>query len=98
MPNNDKPNVSGVPEEPSGECLRRKSERELKNRGALSQSGDTAQLRPVENRGNDGTGDEGMGVEANQEEGERVHVRRAPKGPTKREREEHEATHIPYRS
>ena len=32
------------------------------------------------------------------EEGEEAKVRRAPKGPTHREREEHEATHIPYRS
>ena len=35
-------------------------------------------------------------VEA-EEEGEVVRIRRAPKGPTRREREEHEATHIPYR-
>ena len=35
--------------------------------------------------------------EEEEEEGEEVKVRRAPKGPTKREREEHEATHIPYR-
>ena len=31
------------------------------------------------------------------EEGDEVKVRRTPKGPTRREREEHEATHIPYR-
>ena len=32
------------------------------------------------------------------EEGDAAKVRRVPKGPTQREREEHEATHIPYRS
>ena len=32
------------------------------------------------------------------EEAEAPNVRRAPKGPTAREREEHEATHLPYRS
>ena len=37
-------------------------------------------------------------VEEEPEEGEVVNWRRAPKGPTKQEREEHEATHIPYRS
>ena len=37
------------------------------------------------------------GPEVAEEEGEVVKVRRAPKGPTKKEREEHEATHIPYR-
>ena len=43
-------------------------------------------------------GDEGPNLEGESEEGERAQIRRAPKGPTKREREEHEATHIPYRS
>ena len=35
--------------------------------------------------------------EAEEEEAEVAKTRRAPKGPTKKEREEHEATHIPYR-
>ena len=41
----------------------------------------------------------GMGMKAEiQEEAERPKVRRQPKQPTKKEREEHECTHIPYRS
>ena len=36
-------------------------------------------------------------AEAEEEEAERPTTRRAPKGPTQRERAEHEATHIPYR-
>ena len=35
--------------------------------------------------------------EQEDEEGDVAKVRRAPKGPTKKEKEEHEATHIPYR-
>ena len=38
-------------------------------------------------------GEEGM-----EEEAEVAKVRRSPKGPTKREREQHEATHLPYRN
>ena len=37
-------------------------------------------------------------VEAEEEEAEVARVRGAPKGPTKKEREEHDATHLPYRS
>ena len=36
--------------------------------------------------------------EQEEEEAAPMRVRKAPNEPTKREREEHEATHIPYRS
>ena len=65
----------------------------------MSRNGDTAglQLRPLEEELEMEAQDEAPAAEE-PEEGEEVRLRRAPRGPTQREREEHEATHIPYRS
>ena len=75
----------------------------------MGQIGDAVQateerggIRPIEDLGEDPDMDLDVrsqidAVDAEEEEGGQVKVRRAPKGPTKKEREEHEATHIPYR-
>ena len=61
----------------------------------LGQNGDTAtqDIKPIQEEPEEK--EEREAVE--EEEETEVKVRRAPKGPTKREKEEHEATHIPYR-
>ena len=66
----------------------------------LSRFGDTAmeeQLRPVQDEKGEDKQEEDDEKEDELEEAVKVRVRRAPGEPTKKEREEHEATHIPYR-
>ena len=78
----------------------------------LSQFGGAAELNPIAEGGHEAEHpdvsaaaspeckdkkQEEENNEEEQEEADTVRVRRAPRAPTQREREEHEATHIPYR-
>ena len=76
-------------------------------RGEEAQSGEMQIETDTHDRSHGtGAGDVSLGAELEagsaheeqeDEEAGEVKTRRAPKGPTKKEREEHEATHIPYR-
>ena len=72
-------------------------------RDGLRQDGDTAEAKihveelPVEEGADKGEDQQEVAEGPDEEEGQQPKVTRVPKGPTRKEREEHEATHIPYR-